>query len=171
MIDFFKSKKNNADTESQYDEAYYGKNEDESGADDYAYAATPRQEQDYDRGTQRRANYGPADTGASYSMKLMKPTLYSDGPIIANELINNNAVIINLENASAEVASNLIFFLDGVTYAINGHLKAVSATTFMLTPRTMEISETETGTSVEDDAAGSAAAAYGYAGYGSDVKN
>jgi len=166
-MDFFKSKRNTQDNDNQYDENYYGRQEQET--EDYGYSA-PKQEQDYDRreAPARKPAFSSAASGASYSMKLMKPSLYTDGPVIAEELLKGNAVIINLENASAEVASNLIFFLDGVIYAIDGHLKAVSSTTFMLTPRTMDITEADTGAPQTDAAQDSG---FGYAGYGSEIRN
>ncbi|MCQ2427872.1 MAG: cell division protein SepF [Clostridia bacterium] len=160
-----RNRSNNQSADSQYDENYYAK-QDQDTVDDYGYAAPKQQEPEYDRretSASSRARLASAGTGASYSMKLMKPSLYTDGPVIAEELLKGNAVIINLENASAEVASNLIFFLDGVVYAIDGHLKAVSATTFMLTPRTMDITEAESGTAQET----TEDSGFGYAGYGS----
>lgn len=138
-MNFLKNLKKN-DSDANYSEDYYGKNDNDTG-DVYEepIEEAPAKEPERPAAPARRT-YAPAET-AAYSMKLMKPVSYDDGPMIADALLQNNAVIINLENASAETAANLIFFLDGVTYAINGHLKPVSANTFMLTPKNMEISE------------------------------
>ena len=157
-MDFFKSKKNTQDSASS---SYGDYNYDYYGGEGGQEAAKAEPEFAAEK---RRPAAAPA-AGAAYSMKLMKPADYKDGPVIAEELMHGNAVIINLENASAEVASNLIFFLDGVTYAIRGHLKAVSATTFMLTPDTMDIIEADTESREET----SEDSGYGYTGYGSDA--
>jgi FtsZ-interacting cell division protein YlmF len=51
---------------------------------------------------------------------------------------------MNLENTNKETAANLIYFLSGVIYAINGHMKPVSEDTYMLAPSNMEIAEEST---------------------------
>ena len=165
-MNFFKFK-NNQERDNSYDEDYYGKNEvDENegfDSDEPEEKAAPVKEPE--RPAVRRAP-AASDSGASYSMKLMKPVSYDDGPMIANELLANNAVIINLESANAETAANLIYFLDGVTYAINGHLKPVSANTFMLTPRNMEISEAGNDAPSQAEEAAAAQNYQGFGGYG-----
>ena len=163
-MNFFKGLKNNG-RDNEYDEDYYGKSEEK---DEEVSFETPVQETPAAREPERpaaparRAAFGSSDA-PSYSMKLMKPSSYEDGPMIANELLANNAVIINLENASAETAANLIFFLDGVTYAISGHLKPVSANTFMLTPKNMDI--TEAGTEAPAKQAEDQPAQNGFGGF------
>jgi cell division inhibitor SepF len=165
-MNFFKGLKNN-DRDSDYDEDYYGKNDakdDDAGFETPAQEA-PSREPERPAAPARRAAFGAAEP-ASYSMKLMKPSSYEDGPMIANELLANNAVIINLENASAETAANLIFFLDGVTYAISGHLKPVSANTFMLTPKNMDITEAGTESAPQQTEEQPAQNGAGYGGFG-----
>ncbi len=163
---FRKSPKNDSQ-DPRYDDEYYGRQSDERQGEDFSYDR--EEEKREETRTDRRR---PAFSGATYSLKLMKPTAYSDGTAIADELTANNAVIINLENADAEVAANLIFFLDGVIYAIGGHLKPVSANTFMLAPGNMEITEAgfaghEDESEPEEEPRGSE---YGYQGYGSGFR-
>ena len=163
----FKRFGRNDSQDSRYDEDYYGRTP--SDREDEGYENEGEEEKrEEPRPAPRRQSFGGA--GATYSMKLMKPTAYSDGTAIADELINNNAVIINLENADAEVASNLIFFLDGVIYAIGGHLKAVSANTFMLAPGNMEISEAGEDSREEEPEPAPQSSGYGYQGYGSGYR-
>jgi len=164
----FKKFGRNDAQDSRYDEDYYGNQQkDRQDRDDYDYDREPEEDR---REEPRPAARRQAFSGAAFSMKLMKPTAYSDGTAIADELINNNAVIINLENADAEVASNLIFFLDGVIYAIGGHLKAVSANTFMLAPGNMEISEAGEDSREEEPEPAPQSSGYGYQGYGSGYR-
>lgn len=85
------------------------------------------------------------------SMSLMKPVKYLECQDIADKLIAGGAVIMNLENADKETASNLIYFLSGVLYALEGHIKSVSADTYMLTPGNMEITDETSGGSEETD--------------------
>lgn len=88
---------------------------------------------------------------ASISMTLVKPVKYLECQDIADKLIAGGAVIMNLENADRETASNLIYFLSGVLYALEGHMKSVSANTYMLTPGNMEITDETSGGNEETD--------------------
>jgi len=163
----FKRFGRNDSQDSRYDEDYYGRTP--SDREDEGYENEGEEEKrEEPRPAPRRQSFGGA--GATYSMKLMKPTAYTDGTAIADELIANNAVIINLENADAETAANLIFFLDGVIYAIEGHLKPVSANTFMLAPKNMEITEAGGEPEPEEDEPSSAGSGYGYTGYGAGYR-
>ena len=158
--------------ESRYDEDYYGKTDNSASNDGgYDYGAEEPAKETREEPRRPAAKSAFQNSGVAYSMKLMKPAAYTDGSAIADELLANNAAIINLEKADAETASNLIYFLDGVIYAIGGHLKQVSANTFMLTPSNMEITEPdaepEDETEPEPPQTGSG---FGYQGYGSGYR-
>jgi cell division inhibitor SepF len=127
-----------------FDTNYYG--EDSVDMQDDAIYSTPKAEDPIERPAAaptvapKRTGYMSASS-AAVTMKLMKPTSYQEGTSIADQLMNNCAVVMNLENTNKETASNLIYFLSGVIYAINGHMKPVSGDTYMLTPNNMEIAE------------------------------
>lgn len=165
----FRHYQKNDSQNQNYDSDYYS-GKDNGATDDFGYgnAAEQPKAAEQPRQDQRRA----PSSGAAYSMKLMKPTSYNDGSYIADALMANNAVIINLENTNEETASNLIYFLVGVTYAIKGHIKQVSASTYMLTPSNMEITEQEQPSQTPPPADGGAPAdsGYGYQGYGSGFR-
>lgn len=143
-----------------FDSNYYG--EDTVDMQDDAIYSAPKAEDTMERPVATAA--APKRTGfmsassAAVTMKLMKPTSYQEGTSIADQLMNNCAVVMNLENANKETASNLIYFLSGVIYAINGHMKPVSGDTYMLTPNNMEIAEEGTGAAPADEGLD----AYGY---------
>lgn len=142
----------------EFDSTYYGEDAVDMQDDDGGFDA-PKANEVVDRPAatpSKRPNFTPA--GAAVTMKLMKPTSYQEGTSIADQLMRNCAVVMNLENTNKETASNLIYFLSGVIYAINGHMKPVSGDTYMLTPNNMEI--TEEGVSAE--AADAGLDAYGY---------
>ena len=70
---------------------------------------------------------------------------------------------MHLENASKEVAHDLVCFLTGVVYAIGGQIQPVSGDTYMLSPKSMEIAEEEVAPQNNEDDNG--AENYNYAPY------
>ena len=63
---------------------------------------------------------------------LVKPEAYADGSIVADHLINRRTVVLNLESTNKEVSRRLLDFLSGVAYAIDGQIKRVANSTFII---------------------------------------
>ena len=120
--------------EEDFDTNYYGQEED--------FAAPAQEEKPaYEKpAAPARPTFG-ASMAAPMQMKLIRPTTFADGQIIANALMENHPVLIHLENATKEVSHDLVCFLTGVVYAIGGQIQPVSETTYMLSPHSMEIAE------------------------------
>lgn len=80
-------------------------------------------------------------SGSSIEMKVIRPEKL-DGSVtqIADYLINKNTVLLNLEATNKETARRLLDFLNGVAYAVNGKLKKVANSTFVITPSNVSIS-------------------------------
>ena len=53
---------------------------------------------------------------------------------MADHLINRRTVVLNLESTNKEVSRRLLDFLSGVAYAIDGQIKRVANSTFIITP-------------------------------------
>ncbi len=93
------------------------------------------------------ANFVPASQRASggissstaLEMKVCRPSKFEEGPEIATHLINNKTVVLNLEDANRDTIIRLIDFLFGVTFAIEGKLKKVSTSTYIITPKNVEV--------------------------------
>lgn len=166
-MDFFKPKKKPVGTDDIDDAGYYDPY-DTGDSGDMGYTV-PRQEESIEPerpAVKRNLSFGgQVNDGPRVTMMLMKPSTYEEGRSIADQLMNNRAVIMNLENANKETASNLIYFLTGVLYAIAGHMKPVSNDTYMLTPNHMEIADENPG--YEDGEAAETDAYGNYGGYGS----
>lgn len=141
--------------EDDYDSAYYGQDED--------YGAPAPEEKPVPEKT--AANVRPSfniANSAPVQMKLIRPTTFADGETIANALMQNHPVLIHMENTTKEVAHDLVCFLTGVVYAIGGQVQPVSATTYMLSPHSMEIAEEV----IQPEEAAPADEGYGFAGFG-----
>src|SRR3954464_2006477 len=71
---------------------------------------------------------------------LVLPRSFNDAQQIADKFKQSIPVILNLQNADAELSKRLIDFASGLTYALNGGMQRVADKVFLLTPRTVEVS-------------------------------
>ena len=80
----------------------------------------------------------PAGAG---SWKVLKPHNAQDGLIIADYLMTGCTVVMNLEELDRDVTVRLIDFLMGAVHVLDGELRQVSKSTFVISPRKGEITE------------------------------
>lgn len=78
-------------------------------------------------------------TGSAMEVCVIKPTNMEDTREIADTLIANCTVILNLEGLDMEVAQRIIDFTSGSCYSIGGSLQKVSSYIFILTPANVDI--------------------------------
>lgn len=71
---------------------------------------------------------------------VIKPTKIEDFREIADTLLSNTTVVLNLEGLDVELAQRIIDFSSGSCYAIDGGLQKVSSYIFIMTPSNVEIS-------------------------------
>ena len=76
----------------------------------------------------------------SMEVCVIKPVKVEDYREIADTLLSNCTVVLNLEGLDVELAQRIIDFSSGSCYAINGGLQKVSSYIFILTPANVEIS-------------------------------
>ena len=69
---------------------------------------------------------------------LVKPDSFEVAKEIADRFAEKNAIVVNLEDTPRELQRRLVDFLSGVTYALDGDVRCVSATTIILTPAGMD---------------------------------
>ncbi len=87
-------------------------------------------------------------TGAGRSKRLgngmevcvIKPTSVDDSREIADTLLSNRTVVLNMEGLDGDIAQRVIDFTSGATYAINGNLQKISHYIFIITPPSVDIS-------------------------------
>ncbi len=89
--------------------------------------------------------------GSNIELKVVRPEKYSDATLIADHLLSNRTVVLNLENTDKATAHRLIEFLGGVTYALSGGIKKVANDTFIITPNNVSVSESQVSSDEEDD--------------------
>ena len=70
---------------------------------------------------------------------LAKPETFEDGRSVADHVNAKRTVVLNLEDTNKEICRRLIDFLSGVAYANNGQLKRVANSTYIITPKSVDI--------------------------------
>ena len=63
---------------------------------------------------------------------LVKPDRFDDMPSVADHLNSGRTVVLNLEDASSDVARRMVDFLSGACYANGGNMKKVAKNTFLI---------------------------------------
>ncbi|WP_125567713.1 cell division protein SepF [Companilactobacillus insicii] len=76
---------------------------------------------------------------ASSKIAIYQPRVYSDAKVVAKQLLNNKAVIVNFNNINDEQSKRIVDFLTGSIYALNGEIKRVGDKIFLCTPPKFEI--------------------------------
>ena len=121
---------------------------------------TPDDEAVYDEGERTTGSVRPVEGGAfpsrgtanvamvsgsSIEMKVVTPKSYDVVTQIADLLLSNKTVLLNLENTNRETARRLIDFLSGVAYALNGDVQKVADNTYAITPSNVAVSSESVG--------------------------
>lgn len=75
----------------------------------------------------------------SMEVCVIKPSSMEDTREIADTLVDNSTVILNLEGIDVELAQRIIDFTSGACYSLGGSLQKVSSYIFVLGPSTVDI--------------------------------
>lgn len=73
-------------------------------------------------------------------VNVIRPSSMEDTREIADNLMSNCTVVLNLEGLDVDIAQRVIDFTCGVCYSLNGNLQKVSSYIFILTPADVDIS-------------------------------
>jgi cell division inhibitor SepF len=101
------------------------------------------------RRTGRQLEAVPGAVGGAQRVHLVIPRSFNDAQSVADRFKDSVPVILNLQNADAELAKRLIDFSSGLTYALNGGMQRVADKVFLLTPRNVELSAEERARMIE----------------------
>lgn len=71
---------------------------------------------------------------------VIRPTTMEDTRDIADTLVNNSTVVLNLEGLDVYLAQRIIDFTCGSCYSLNGSLQKISSYIYILTPSGVDIS-------------------------------
>lgn len=79
------------------------------------------------------------NTTTQLQVVLVKPERFENVSEIADHLRDKHAVLLNLESTDKNIARRLVDFLSGCAYAVDGKIKKVAASAYLLTPFNVEI--------------------------------
>lgn len=144
-----------SDREDDYDDY---DDEDDDGYEDDEPAAVP--ERPAPRRSYNRASSAPdsapaprgtgrvvnLNSNAQLQVVLVKPDRFDQVSDIADHLRDKKAVVLNLESTNKDVARRLVDFLSGCAYALDGKIKKVAISTYLITPYNVNV----TGDLVEE---------------------
>ncbi len=74
---------------------------------------------------------------------IVSPARFADAVEIANRLMGNQPVIVNMQTADRDLQRRMIDFCSGATYALSGGMERVADEVFLLTPSNVKVSEEE----------------------------
>ena len=82
-----------------------------------------------------------AAKGSSIELKVVRPESYEEVATVADYLLEGYTVFLNFELLDKPMVRRMLDFLSGVTYAKDGQIKQTSATTYVITPDDVDITD------------------------------
>ena len=111
--------------------------DDEMLDDEYSEDQQLNNEDNYSAGAVDRDNVVSIKSGmnaAKSKIVLYEPRVYSDAKDVAQNLLNNKAVIINFSRMEDASARRVVDFITGTVYALNGEIQRIGDKIFLATP-------------------------------------
>ncbi len=78
-------------------------------------------------------------TTTQLQVVLVKPDRFDNVSEIAEHLRSKHAVVLNLEATNKDIARRLVDFLSGCAYALDGKIKKIAISTYIITPYNVDI--------------------------------
>ena len=78
-------------------------------------------------------------TTTQMQVVLVKPDRFDNVSEIAEHLRSKHAVVLNLEATNKDIARRLVDFLCGCAYALDGKIKKIAISTYIITPYNVDI--------------------------------
>ena len=82
---------------------------------------------------------GQVVTSNKTQLILVRPESFNDAPTIAANMRAKKAVVLNLEGVAKNLARRVVDFLSGCAYALDGKIKKVAISTYIITPYNVDI--------------------------------
>ncbi len=139
FVDKLKQMWNTPDDEYEYDDKYdeaETKKEDIDDDEDYYEDEAPSKKSPQIPfiGNQNNKVLN-INTTTKLQVVLFKPDRFSDETrAIADELMKQHTIVLNLENTNKDNSRRIIDFLSGAAYASRGKIKRVATSTFLIIP-------------------------------------
>lgn len=96
------------------------------------------------------------NSGTQLQVVVVRPERFEQVSEIADNLRDKKALVLNLETTQKDVARRLVDFLSGCAYALDGKIKKIALSTYLITPYNVGVIGADNES--EQDAIGSSAA-------------
>ena len=77
--------------------------------------------------------------GSKQEVVLFRPGIFNDTSKAADDLRNNKAVIVNMENVDKAMARRVVDFLSGCVYALDGKVNKIAQSAYLFCPHNMDV--------------------------------
>ena len=104
-----------------------------------AFADERPSRRERDRDEDRRNKVVNIHATTQMQVVLVKPDRFDNVSDIAEHLRSKHAVVLNLEATNKDVARRLVDFLSGCAYALDGKIKKIAISTYLITPYNVDI--------------------------------
>ena len=74
-------------------------------------------------------------------LKVVKPESFDEVSSIADYLLANCTVVLNLELLDKAASLRMLDFLNGITYSKDGEIKKVAQSTYIITPHNVDVND------------------------------
>lgn len=84
-------------------------------------------------------------------MSMAAPVRFEEGARLADELLEGHTILLNLEKAGKVDARRLLDFMSGAAYAIQGYVKRVSGSIYLVVPNGGDVAEADAMNQMENN--------------------
>ena len=84
---------------------------------------------------ERTVNFGGSDT----QVILFNPKSFDEAGELVGHMLRNRSVVMTLEGLPTENARRLLDFMSGIAFALEGKITPISAKTYFVTPRNVDV--------------------------------
>lgn len=95
---------------------------------------------------ERTVNFGGSDT----QVILFNPKSFDEAGDLVSHLMQGRSVVMTLEGLPTDHARRLLDFMSGIAFALQGKITPVSAKTYFITPRNVDILGAQPASGNED---------------------
>ena len=76
-------------------------------------------------------------------LKVVRPESFEEVSTIADYLLDDCTVVLNLELLDKATSLRMLDFLNGITYSKDGEIKKVAQSTYIITPNNVDVNDAE----------------------------
>ena len=139
IVDKFKRMWDAPDDEYEYDEYGYA-DEGDDGYEEEQPVRERERDRERDREVGGRNKVVNINATAKLQVGIFKPERFGEETrSIADELMKNHTVVLNLEDTNKDMARRILDFLSGVAYANDGKIKRVATNTYIIIPSNVDL--------------------------------